>query len=85
MIEVYAPALKVQENFLKPMKDTWLNIAHPRGKIRDKVVAFIGAFLRISEVSITQVAIQEATGVSRTSLSPKLKQYEAILKKHFNL
>lgn len=85
LIEVYAPALKVQENFLKPMKDTWLNIAHPRGKIRDKVVAFIGAFLRISEVSITQVAIQEATGVSRTSLSPKLKQYEAILKKHFNL
>ena len=84
LIEVYAPALKVQENFLKPMKDTWLNIAHPRGKIRDKVVAFIGAFLRISEVNITQVVIQEATGVSRTSLSPKLKQYEAILKKYFN-
>ena len=84
LIEVYAPALNIRENFLKPMKDTWMNITHPRGNIRDKVVAFIGAFLRASEVSITQVAIERATGVSRTSLSPKLKQYEAILKKYFS-
>ena len=85
LIEVYAPVLNVQENFLEPMKDAWLNIIHPRGNIRDKVAAFIGAFLDLSEVKITQVAIHEATGVSRTSLSPKLKQYDALLRKHFNL
>ena len=85
LIQVYAPALNVQENFLKPMEDAWLNIIHPRGNIRDKVAAFIGAFLGLSKVKITQTAIHEATGVSRTSLSPKLKQYEAILKTYFNL
>jgi hypothetical protein len=85
LIEVYGPALNVQENFLKPMKDAWMNIIHPRGNIRDKVAAFIGAFLELSGVKITQVAIHEATGVSRTSLSPKLKQYNTILKKYFNL
>ena len=84
LIEVYSPAIKVQDNFIKPMQEAWLNITHPRGKIRDRVVAFIGAFLKSSGVKTTQAALEEATGVSRSTLSPKIKQYENILKKYFN-
>jgi len=84
LIEVYAPSLNIQENFIKPMQETWLDIIHPRGEIRARVTAFIGAFLRVSEVKITQLALEQATGVARSTISPKLKQYENILRKHFN-
>ena len=79
LIEIYAPALGLPGNFVKPMKDTWLALAHPRGTIRDKVIAFILAYARRSTVNLTQQQVASATGISRASLSPQFRQSTKLL------
>ena len=84
LIEVYTPSLRLPESFVKPMQETWANIIHPRGNMRQRVVAFIGAFARESEVQgMTDTKLAAASGLTRSSLAPKTKQYQQILKKYF--
>jgi DNA-binding protein Fis len=85
LIEIYTPAVGLPETFIKPMQEVWLDIAHPRGTIRDRVVAFIGAYAKISEVSLTQVTLSERTGATRATLSPKIKQYEKLIKEYLKV
>ena len=84
LIEIYTPALQLGDNFIKPMQEVWANIIHPRGNIRQKVVAFIGAFARKSDVKLTVMDLAKASGLSRGSLSPKVKQYTTILENYFS-
>ena len=84
LIEIYTPSLGLPANFILPMQEVWNEIAHPRGAIRDKVVAFIVAYARESGSKITQVEATKATGVSRSTLSPKIKQYTELLKEVIN-
>ena len=84
LIEVYAPAIGLGSNFLGPMQTAWQSIRHPIGQIRDKVVAFIGAFAQHSEVKITDVELSQLTGASRTTISQKRKQYYEILDEYLN-
>ena len=62
LIEVYVPAVGLTSNFIQPMQTAWQNIRHPIGQIRDKVVAFIGAFAQHSEVKLTDVELNKRTG-----------------------
>lgn len=80
LIEIYTRSLGLPTNFILPMQEVWNEIAHPRGAIRDKVVAFIVAYARESGSKLTQVEATKATGVSRSTLSPKIKQYTELLK-----
>jgi len=82
LIEIYAPALRLPESFVEPMKETWLTINHPRGVTQHKVVAFMVAYAGFFQQRVTQQVASEMTGVSRTSLSPKIKQYKEILKEY---
>ena len=84
LIEIYTPSLGLPTNFILPMQEVWNEIAHPRGAIRDKVVAFIVAYARESGSKLTQVEATKATGVSRSTLSPKIKQYTELLKEVIN-
>jgi hypothetical protein len=52
--------------------------------MRQRVVAFIGAFARESKVpGMTDTKLSDASGISRSSLAPKIKQYQQILKDYF--
>lgn len=84
LIEIYTPSLGLPANFILPMQEVWNQIAHPRGAIRDKVVAFIVAYARESGSKLTQLEATKATGVSRSTLSPKIKQYTELLKEVLN-
>ena len=48
-------------------------------------MAFIGAYAKISEVSLTQVTLSERTGATRATLSPKIKQYEKLIKEYLKV
>lgn len=84
LIEIYTPAVGLPSNFIEPMKTAWQNIRHPTGQIRDKVVAFIGAYAKHSEVKITDSELSKRTGASRTTISQKRKQYYEILDEYLN-
>ena len=59
-----------------------MEIPHPRGAIRDRVVAYIGAYLKHAEIKVNQQALADATGATRTTLSPKIKEYYSILEEY---
>ena len=82
LIEIYASNLKAPDNFVKPMQEVWMEIPHPRGAIRDRVVAYIGAYLKHAKIKVTQQELVDATGATRTTLSPKIKEYYSILEEY---
>lgn len=86
LIPIYSKALKVPASFNDPMEKMWLEIIHPRGALRDRVVAFIIAYAKASELDlkILQQAAATATGVTRGTLSPKVKEYQEIIKGYLN-
>jgi hypothetical protein len=75
LLDIYVPALNIQANFLKPMKLMWNVLKHPKGNIRSKVVAFIGAYVEVAQGNITVAQLERATGISRGTLTGKMKAY----------
>jgi len=85
LIPIYSRTLKVPGNFVTPMSKVWLELNHPRGALRDRVVSYILAYCDLSEFIITQKFANEATGATRSTISSKVKEYKEILKTHLGL
>ena len=85
LIPIYSRTLKVPGNFVTPMSKVWLELNHPRGALRDRVVSYILAYCDLSEFTITQKFANEATGATRSTISSKVKEYKEILKTHLGL
>lgn len=79
LLDIYVPALGIQENFLEPMKLMWDAIRHPQGNIRSKVVGFIGAYVELSKGKITIAQLEQATGLTRSTISGKYKAYMILI------
>jgi len=86
MIPSYSKALKVPRSFNDPMEKMWLELSHPRGALRDRVVAFIVAYAKLSDpdIKISLQGAAAATGVTRGTLSPKVKEYRDIITAYLN-
>ena len=85
LIPTYSRALRIPRNFDQQTTKVWLEINHPRGALRDLVVAYLLAYAELSEVKISLAFANSATLASRATLSPKKKQYLEILREYLNL
>tara|TARA_B110000211_G_scaffold231799_1_gene294109 strand:- start:35 stop:904 length:870 start_codon:yes stop_codon:yes gene_type:complete len=85
LIDLYASALSVPDNFILPMKTMWNEIKAVQGNMRTRIVAYMGAFLSKSEIPTTVSQLSKLTGISRGTLSPKFKAYKEILSEHLKV
>jgi hypothetical protein len=79
LIDLYAPTLSVPDNFIGPMKTMWNELKAVQGNIRSRIVAYMGAFLDISEIPTSITQLWKLTGVSRGTLAPKFETYKELI------
>jgi hypothetical protein len=85
LIDLYASALSVPDNFILPMKTMWNEIKAVQGNMRTRIVAYMGAFLSESKIPTTVSILSKLTGIARGTLSPKFNAYKEILKEHLKV
>ena len=86
LIPTYRRALgKIPSSFDEPMSRLWLEIDHPQGQLKDRLVAYILAYAELSKIRIPLTLAYDVTLVSRGTLSPKKKRYMEIIQDYLNL
>jgi hypothetical protein len=61
------------------MKTMWNELKAVQGNIRSRIVAYMGAFLDISEIPTSITQLWKLTGVSRGTLAPKFETYKELI------
>jgi len=85
LIDLYASALSVPDNFIVPMKAMWNEIKAVQGNMRTRIVAYMGAFLSESKIPTTVSQLSRLTGIARGTLSPKFNAYKEILSEYLKV
>jgi len=76
LVGLYVTAFNLPDNFSNPAQATWKEVTHPIGNLLDRVIAFVGAYANKTGQKITISQLSRLSGITRTTLSHLMKEYE---------
>ena len=76
LVGIYVRAFDLPDHFSAPAQQTWKAVTHPIGNLLDRVIAFVGAYANLTDQNISISQLSRLSGITRTTLSHLMKEYE---------